>query len=73
MRKSRRPIAVELFAGVGGMSLGFEEAGFNVAAAFELDEIHVEYHEKNFPRCQTVEADISDLTGTDVRRLGKSR
>lgn len=71
MNRSKRPIAVELCAGVGGMSLGFEEAGFNVAAAFELDEMHVEYHGKNFPRCITVEADISEITGDEVRELGE--
>jgi DNA (cytosine-5)-methyltransferase 1 len=32
-----RPIAVDLFAGAGGMSLGFEQAGFEVAAALEID------------------------------------
>jgi DNA (cytosine-5)-methyltransferase 1 len=53
------------------MSLGFEEAGFNVAAAFELDELHVAYHAKNFPKCTTVKADISQITGADVRKLGK--
>lgn len=71
MSRSKRPIAVELFAGVGGMSLGFEEAGFNVAAAFELDAIHVEYHAKNFPNCRTVRADISKLTAANVRTLSK--
>jgi DNA (cytosine-5)-methyltransferase 1 len=53
------------------MSLGFEQAGFNIAAAFELDDIHVEYHAKNFPRCKTIKANISELSGTDVRRLGE--
>lgn len=71
MSRSKRPIAVELCSGVGGMSLGFEQAGFNVAAAFEVDDIHVESHAENFPNCVTVRADVSQITGADVRKLGK--
>jgi DNA (cytosine-5)-methyltransferase 1 len=32
------PVGVDLFAGAGGFSLGFHEAGFHVAAACEQDE-----------------------------------
>jgi DNA (cytosine-5)-methyltransferase 1 len=32
------PVAVDLFAGAGGFSLGFHQAGFHVAAACEQDE-----------------------------------
>jgi DNA (cytosine-5)-methyltransferase 1 len=59
----RTIIGVELFCGVGGMTLGFEQAGVRVAGAFDKDKINVEYHALNFPASLTIEADLSDLTG----------
>ena len=29
---------VDIFSGVGGLSIGFEKAGFNVVLANEIDE-----------------------------------
>ncbi|MGA2585093.1 MAG: DNA cytosine methyltransferase [Tepidisphaeraceae bacterium] len=66
-----RPIGIEIFCGVGGMSLGFEQAGFHVAAAFDSDPLNVEYHQRNFPRTLTYEADVTDLSGREI--LKKSR
>lgn len=37
MKLSRYPTAIDLFAGCGGMSLGFHQAGFHVVAALEWD------------------------------------
>ena len=37
----------DLFAGVGGLSLGFEQAGFDVAFAVEFDKDIAEAYEKN--------------------------
>lgn len=39
---------VDLFAGCGGMSRGFENAGYDVVAAFELWETAAECYEQNF-------------------------
>lgn len=62
-----RPIAIDLFAGAGGLSLGFEQAGFDLVAAVDIDPIHCAVHEFNFPNCKTICADISKLTGDEVR------
>ena len=31
----RRPIAIDLFCGAGGMAVGFEQAGFDIALAVD--------------------------------------
>jgi len=62
-----RPIAVDLFAGAGGMSLGFEQAGFDVAAAVEYDPIHCATHEFNFPNCATICRSVADIDGQYIR------
>jgi DNA (cytosine-5)-methyltransferase 1 len=52
---------VDLFAGAGGMSLGFEMAGFNVIQAVELVDIAAETHELNFPECRVHRGDIANF------------
>jgi len=62
-----RPIGVDLFAGAGGMSLGFEQAGFDVVAAVEIDPVHCATHEYNFPNCAVVCRDVTKVSGTQIR------
>lgn len=50
------------------MSLGFEQAGFDVVAAVEIDPIHCATHEYNFPYSKTICASVVNLTGEDIRR-----
>lgn len=63
----RRPIAIDLFAGAGGMTLGFEQAGFDVPVAVELDPIHCATHSFNFPFWSILCQDITDTTGDQIR------
>ncbi|MFO8038741.1 MAG: DNA cytosine methyltransferase [Sodalinema sp.] len=66
-----RPTAIDLFAGAGGMSLGFEQAGFDVVAALEVDPIHCAVHEYNFPDCEMICANVSEMSGAEIlRRAG---
>lgn len=50
------------------MSLGFEQAGFDVAAAIEIDPVHCAVHKFNFPQTVVVPHSVSDLSGEDIRR-----
>ncbi|MDR1310695.1 MAG: DNA cytosine methyltransferase [Burkholderiaceae bacterium] len=70
-----RPIGIDLFAGAGGFSLGFEQSGFDIVAAVDIDPIHCATHKFNFPKCATVCKSVVDVTGNELRRLagiGKS-
>lgn len=66
-----RPIGIALFAGAGGMSLGFESAGIDVAAAVDFDPVHCATHEYNFPLCKTICRDIVGLRGQEIRHLAE--
>lgn len=43
------PIAVDLFSGAGGLSLGLEAAGYTVVLAADHDDAAVQTHMANFP------------------------
>ena len=56
-----RPIAVDLFCGAGGMSLGFHRAGFDVRVAIDVDQRNVTTYQENFPGAQVLQADMNTL------------
>jgi DNA (cytosine-5)-methyltransferase 1 len=67
MDTNPRPLGIDLFAGAGGMSLGFEQAGFDVVAAVEIDPIHATTHEFNFPDCAVIPRSVTEVSGCDIR------
>lgn len=63
---SARPVCVDLFGGAGGLSLGFEQAGFDVVATVEYDPVHAMVHRYNFPDAEVLCRDVRRLSGRDV-------
>lgn len=51
---------VDLFCGCGGMSLGFQEAGFNILAGFEHWSTAISCYKKNFSH-PVEDVDLSDV------------
>ena len=47
--RQQEPLAVDLFAGCGGLSLGLEQAGYCVALAVDDDPWAIETHRHNIP------------------------
>ncbi|MBM3473516.1 MAG: DNA cytosine methyltransferase [Armatimonadetes bacterium] len=68
MRRAR-PVAIDLFCGAGGMSLGFEQAGFDVVAAVESDPIHAATYQHNFPDAVVIERDVARVRGDRLRTV----
>ena len=56
-----KPTVIDLFAGVGGLSLGFEMRGFNVLVANEYDKSIAAAYTANHKNTKMIVGDITSL------------
>jgi DNA (cytosine-5)-methyltransferase 1 len=74
-RKLSRPVALDLFCGAGGPSLGLESTGFKVILGVDFDEHAIATHRAHFGGC-SLQADLSDPAEIDriimARNFGRS-
>lgn len=61
-----KPTVVDVFAGIGGLSLGFENAGFRCIAAVEYNPEHRKILAGIHPKANAAFSDVSDL---DAKRF----
>lgn len=57
---------IDLFCGVGGLSLGAARAGFSLSLCVDADKTPLEVHEQNFPNCNHLLCDVQGLSGTEL-------
>lgn len=68
-KKSFRSLtAIDLFSGCGGLSVGLNHAGFDVAAAVEIDEKAVATYKLNHPNVKLYGQDIRTLMPKQVMK-----
>ena len=53
---------IDLFCGAGGLSLGFERAGYKCVGAIDVSKACVDTHKLNFPDCVSINSDISNFS-----------
>lgn len=58
--------SIDLFAGAGGLSLGFHDAGFSSLAATDFDPSAATTFRANFPDTEFIEGRIEDVTGAQL-------
>lgn len=67
-RPSKRPVAIDLFCGCGGLTLGLKQAGFKVIGGVDIDALSVETYKANHKGVLVWEADIRALNVREVKR-----
>jgi len=60
---------LEICAGGGGQATGLEAAGFDLAAAIEIDHHACNTLRKNRPHWKVIEASVNEIDGTDFRGI----
>ncbi|MCF8470239.1 MAG: DNA cytosine methyltransferase [Reyranella sp.] len=71
--KQRRPTAIDLFSGCGGLTLGLKQAGFDVVGAVESNSIAADTYKVNHPEVHLWPKDIRGVTGPELLRKLKIR
>lgn len=60
---------IDLFCGAGGLSLGFDKAGFENVFAIEIEPDFAETYRRNFPQHKLIVDDIRNIDNDKIKAL----
>ena len=69
MLSKSNKLVVSLFCGVGGLDLGFQSAGFEIAVAIDNNPKVLELYQINFPDTLVLCRDIGDISAVEIREI----
>lgn len=61
--------SADLFSGVGGLTAGMHQAGFNTKMAIELEPNAVKGYKLNFPKTEVIQEDIRKIKIKEIKEL----
>jgi DNA (cytosine-5)-methyltransferase 1 len=59
MSHAEKPKAIDLFCGCGGISIGLQNAGFEVLCGIDIEKKYIVSFEHNFPQAKALNTDIT--------------
>ena len=65
----RKYNVLDLFCGAGGLSLGFQLAGYKIVGGIDFYEDAIKTHEKNFKKSISKCVDIKAISDDEIRKM----